>query len=410
MDKINRDKIKVLAISYLFPNTEQPNHGIFVFNRLNALSKYADIKVINPIPWSPVHAKLSQYAFMENIPEKTTLGNLEIYHPRFFSIPKYLKSIEALSYHSAVRKVLREDLASFDFDLIDLHWTYPDLPTGFWLSTKYDKPYLVTLRGYEAFHIPDPGVRKNIVRSYLKRADKVIALSEDLKKTSIELGTPENKHHVVRNGVNVDRFTHMPKDEARKKLNIAESERVIISIGRLVKAKGFDLIVDALPEVIKKTGLASIKLYIIGIPDPGDDFSGELKKRIAKLKLENNVVFQGGVPNHELINWYNAADVFCLASRGEGSPNVLTEALACGCPAVASDVGAVSDIISTAPEAAICVPKEDVSGLESGLTTILMSEHNRVKNAQQYSRYNWDWCAESVNQIYLDVLGKANEL
>lgn len=398
------DKIKILAISYLFPNTEQPNHGIFVYNRLNALGRLIDIKVINPIPWSPIHSKLPQYAFLNNIPEKTKLGNLEIFHPRFFSIPKYLKSIEAFSYYGAIKRVLSEELNSFDFDLIDLHWTYPDLPSGFWLSVKYKKPYFVTLRGHEALHLPDPGVRKNIVGRYLRKADRVIALSEDLKKASVALGAPEHKHHVVINGVNVDCFKYISKEEARNKLSIPASEKVILSIGRLVKAKGFDVIVDALPEVIRRTGCQNVRLYIIGTPDLGDDFSGELKKRIHKLELTGNVVFQGGVPNQELVHWYNAADVFCLASRGEGSPNVLTEAMACGCPAVAADVGAVSDIVGAAPEAAVCVPKESVTSFESGLTEMLLREHDRAKYSKHYSRYSWDWCAEKVFEIYRSAL------
>lgn len=402
-------KIKVLALSFLFPNAQQPNHGIFVYNRLNALSKYADIKVINPIPWSPVHAHLSQYSDFDKVPEKTKLGNLDVYHPRFLSIPKYLKSIESLSYYLSVKRVLNTELKEFDFDLIDLHWTYPDLPSGLVLSNRYKAPFIATLRGYEAFHIPDPGIRKNIVKYCLNRADKVIALSEDLKKLSISLGTAEDKHQVIRNGVDVERFSYIPSAEARIKLCIPEDEKVIISIGRLVKPKGFDLIIQALPDVIKKTGLTNIKLYIIGQPDPGDDFTGELRKQISLLGLDDNVIFQGGVPNQDLVTWYNAADIFCLASRGEGSPNVLTEALSCGCPSVATDVGAVKEIINSEPNIGRCVESDNAASLAFALSEVLVTDFDRAGNADRYSCYNWEWCANSVYKVYEDVLRKPDE-
>ena len=73
---------RLLALSYLFPNVEKPNHGIFVYNRLNAMAKYADITVINPIPWSPLHFFINKFKHLRNIPVKTQRGNLTIYHPQ----------------------------------------------------------------------------------------------------------------------------------------------------------------------------------------------------------------------------------------------------------------------------------------------------------------------------------------
>ena len=167
-------RLKIIAISYLFPNCNQPNHGIFVLNRLKAMNKYADITVINPIADSLVHQKISKFSYLQNIPVLESIEGLRVHHPRFFSIPGHLKSIEVLTYRRAVQKVL--DVIGYDFDLIDLHWTFPDLPCGYWLSRKISKPFHVTLRGMEAFHLQDAGLRKYIVAHYLKKANKVISL------------------------------------------------------------------------------------------------------------------------------------------------------------------------------------------------------------------------------------------
>jgi len=392
-------KLKVLAISYLFPNIVQPNHGIFVYNRLNALSHLVDLKVINPIPWSPLHSQLTQYSALEQVPLQTHRGNLEIYHPRFFSIPKFFKSIESFTFQQAVTRVLKHELRAFEFDIIDLHWTFPDLPAGVMLSRTHNKPFMVTLRGMEAFHQQDLGLRKHIVQHCLKQASAVVALSEELKETSLRLGTLAAKHFVVRNGVDTGLFTFVAQAEARQKLALPEMGKIIVTVGSLIRRKGFDLIIQALPDVIRQTE-GQVKLYIIGAQGPEGDFRAELYEQVKQLDLEDNVVFQGSVPNEDLLYWYNAADLFCLASRGEGSPNVLTEALACGCPAVATDVGAVSEIMASEKMLGQCVPSEDVFSLGKSMSSILLSNYAREENAKIYSRYHWNWCAENTFQVY----------
>jgi teichuronic acid biosynthesis glycosyltransferase TuaC len=77
---------KILVVSFLFPNVNQPNHGIFVLNRLNAMSKYADITVINPIADSLLHRKINKFNHLQSIPEVEVINGVNVYHPRFFYI------------------------------------------------------------------------------------------------------------------------------------------------------------------------------------------------------------------------------------------------------------------------------------------------------------------------------------
>ena len=100
-----------------------------------------------------------------------------------------------------------------------------------------------------------------------------------------------------------------------------------------------------------------------------------------------------------MITWYNAADVFCLASRGEGSPNVLTEALACGTPAVATNVGSVPEIMMSENRLGFCVPNEDYHAISNRVADVLMSERNNKTQATCFCKYTWDWCARLVMEI-----------
>jgi len=392
-----QSKKKIIAISYLFPNCNQPNHGIFVLNRLKAMSKYADITVINPIADSPIHREISKFSHLQSIPELENIEGINVHHPRFFSIPGYLKSVEVLTYRRSVQKVLDE--IGYDFDLIDLHWTFPDLPCGYWLSKKLNKPFNVTLRGMEAFHLQDTGLRKHIVAYYLKKATKVISLSEEMAQKANELSETADRTFVIRNGVDTDKFYYLDQNESREKLSLAKDEKIILGVGALIQRKGFDLVIKGLEKIITTQGLEKTKFYILGAQGPEGDYRKELNQFIEVHNLQRHVVFVGAVANSELITWYNAADVFCLSSRGEGSPNVLTEALACGTPAVATNVGSVPEIMASEEGLGFCVTNENMTEITEKLIELLKKESCRKKQAENCSIYTWDWCARKVMEV-----------
>ena len=387
-------KKKILAISYLFPNCNQPNHGIFVLNRLIAMSKYADVTVINPIPDSPLHRFINKFNVLKSIPEKEALGGITVYHPRFLSIPGFLKSIEINTYKRAVDRVIQQ--IGVDFDLVDLHWTFPDLPTGYHLRQKYQVPFNVTLRGMEAFHFQDKDIRQKIVAKYLREANQVISLSEEMAVAADKIAQTAKRTTLIRNGVDTNKFYYLDKTDCRDKLGLNQSQQIILGVGALIKRKGFDLVMKALAVLIQQAKFSNLLFYILGAEGAEGDYRSELKNYVRQHGLENHVVFQGAVLNQDLVTWYNAVDVFCLPSRGEGSPNVLTEALACGTPAIASKVGSVPEIMVSEPNLGVVFEYENVLQIVEALEQLLVVEFDRKKSAQQFSKYTWDWCAQQV--------------
>lgn len=384
---------RLLALSYLFPNVEKPNHGIFVYNRLNAMAKYADVTVINPIPWSPLHSFIDKFKHLRNIPAKTQRGNLTIYHPRYLSIPGYAKGIEIPTYRSAVKKVINE--IGFDFDLIDLHWTFPDLPTGDYLSNRYGVPYRLTLRGMEAFHIQDGDIRQKTVAKYLKRVDSIISLSQEMADEADTIAGTAAKTKVVRNGVDTKAFFFKGRDLCRHSLGLPESQRIVLGVGALIHRKGFDVVISAIKNLFETGHDLDTHFYILGAEGAEGDYRKELFDLVASANLANRVHFVGAVPNDKLVDWYNAADLFCLSSRGEGSPNVLTEALACGCPAVATNVGSVPEIMAAEDDLGTVIPVNDVLRTAEAIDELLRKQHDRQIQAESLNKYTWDWCAKS---------------
>ena len=147
--------MKVLALSYLFPNHAQLDYGVFVLNRLMAVQKLCEVKVIAPLQSYPFRNFLRpKLAINRAIGSTENMGGLETWYPRFSVIPRYLKFYDAFSYYAAVKPVVSKMMQDgFTFDVIDAHWTYPDILAAYFLSQQYRKPFIVTVRGKEALYI-----------------------------------------------------------------------------------------------------------------------------------------------------------------------------------------------------------------------------------------------------------------
>jgi glycosyltransferase involved in cell wall biosynthesis len=396
--------MKILTISYLFPNKIYPNYGIFVLNRLKAVNKFCDIKVINPVPWFPYHYRFDRYKNYHKIPLRETIQGVDVYHPRFPVIPRYLKSIDAMTFCMTVIPLALRLKEDYPFDLIDLHWTYPDLPAGYILSKITGRPFLATVRGQEALYFEEPGVRKHIVGNLLKKTSRIIALSARQKKSCQDCGCPDDKISVIRNGVDHERFYLINQETARVRLGLPRDKRIILAVGSLVYGKGFDRIIKALSVLIKE--YPDTQLYIIGSEGAAGYYKKELNQLVGNLKVVEYVNFTGEVNNYTLLYWYNAADIFCLASRSEGSPNVLTEALSCGCPAVATAVGSVPEIMEE-DFMGVVVPEQ--GDLLDGLRKGLSRHYDRKRISNHVRQYDWDWCAKQVISVYNKVLQGRDE-
>ena len=410
MDADMDEKLNILVVSYLYPNREYPNHGIFVHNRIKAVSKQCQVHVINPIPWFPFSRFFHRYRGYHKIPRLDVRDGVPVFHPRFFIIPRYFKFLDSITFAWAVVfAALRQGL--FKADLIDLHWTYPDLVSGFLLSRWQKRPFLVTLRGREALNLhvfpPQRGnqvefsLRHVITRYFLKKASLVIGLSRELVDLAVDMGVVSHRTCVIPNGVDTDLFHYIPRERARKTLKIDENERFILVVGALTYRKGIDRAIKALAHIHQELS-SKITLRVIGSQGPEGYYKKRLEKLSRSLGVETRVVFQGQVPNGELVSWYNAADVFCLPSRGEGCPNVVSEAMACGCPCVATRVGGIPDMIQD-PSQGELVGEED-GDLARSLVRVLGTEYHRRENARRMRDNNWDRCARGVLSAYGAVM------
>jgi teichuronic acid biosynthesis glycosyltransferase TuaC len=393
-------RLNILAVSYLFPNRAQPGYGIFVLNRLRAVAAFCNIKVIAPVQWYPFIHRLRRLFLSEAVPAHEQQGSIDVYHPRFAVIPRYFKWFDALSFLWSTRSIARKlRKESFEYDLVDVHWTYPDIVAGWFLARIARKKYVVTIRGHEAFYDTEVSIRRWLVAHFLRRADFVIALSEELRQKAIALGVRSERTRVILNGVDLSHFGFMEKHAARQQLGIDANRRLLLSVGRLTAGKGHDVLVRMMAEL---SHAHDAELVIIGGVNPEDDFGDTLRALIADLQLKN-VRLVEKVPHEQLGVWYAAADVFCLASKGEGCPNVVLEALACGAPVVMTRVGAVEQIIQSGINGLLVEPAA-VDSFGTVVDQCLRQDWDRKRIADEMHGWSWTSCAEKVLAVYRTVL------
>lgn len=122
-----------------------------------------------------------------------------------------------------------------------------------------------------------------------------------------------------------------------------KNDNILLSVGRINPVKGFEIIIESLPSVIKK--FPDVILRIVGSVDD-EEYLQKLKTTASRVNCEKNVEFIGPVPYSKIGELYNSSTIFILTSKDEGQPNVLVEAMACGKPVIATPVGAILDVIN----------------------------------------------------------------
>jgi colanic acid/amylovoran biosynthesis glycosyltransferase len=235
-----------------------------------------------------------------------------------------------------------------------------------------------------AFHGPAQlyGVREHRVAAKVRDAAFVSCVSDHLRSQLMLITEPEHwsKLHVVRTGVDCELFT--PNGHS------ARPGRVL-TVARLVRGKGLDVLLDAL-HLLDRRGLAA-ELVIAG---EGPD-RARLEQRVGELGLEDRVRLTGAVAEDRIRELYAEAQVVCLPSFSEGVPVVLMEAMAMGVPVVATRITGVPELVDEG-RSGLLVPPGRPDALADSLARVLSAdlEQRRTMGAAGRSRVCHEFSAD----------------
>ena len=269
------------------------------------------------------------------------------------------------------------------------------------------KNLVVTIHDFIYLKIPEsrPGFEKSIavrevIHSAIRKADRIIAVSENTKKDIVEFA-PESRDKISVIYEAVDPAFKMIqnselKEAIRKKYRLPQE--IILFVGSLKRHKNIERLIDAYKR-LKEKGVRH-RLVIIGRYRPRED---EILKKINSC----DALYLGEVPADDLVMLYNLADLFVLPSLYEGFGLPVLEAMACGLPVVCSNISSLPEV---AGDAAHYFNPEETGDMADAMEKVLMDKNIRQrlidKGLTNIKRFTWDKAALSTFMVYQGVCGK----
>jgi len=253
-------------------------------------------------------------------------------------------------------------------------------------------------------------------KKVISSANRIIAATL-AEKSQLEFlyETPSSKIAVIPPGVDTRHFYPIPKDEAKEVVGIPEKTHTILFVGRIEPLKGIDNLIQAISIIQKRGELQCCPhdLVIIGgepnaKPEEMNAEMARLQDMVETLQIENFVIFLGKQDQQMLPYYYSAAEVVVMPSYYESFGMVALEAMACGTPVVASQVGGLAFLVRDG-ETGFVVPGNDVQALANRLVELIKNQELRNKLGNQSTKYaqlySWENISEKIAEVYKQLLG-----
>ncbi|MHB8163130.1 MAG: glycosyltransferase family 4 protein [Methanoregula sp.] len=228
----------------------------------------------------------------------------------------------------------------------------------------------------------------------LKKGDLITSVSEAVAVELQEYGLDKKRIIVIRNGVDESVF-YPPSCKG--------NEKYILYTGRLSHRKGLFDFIESAQWVLKDHP----NIHYI-IPGKGE-LQDQLKSKVKQMGLEAKIKFLGFLDKEQIITLYQNAIIFVMPSHYEGLPTVLLEAMACGLPVIATDIGGNNEVITSYQNGILVPPKSPVE-LAKAIEILLHDEDLRRRlgnNARDtiIREYTWEKIAGNTIDCYRRILG-----
>lgn len=236
----------------------------------------------------------------------------------------------------------------------------------------------------------------------LKRAAKIIAVSQDTKNDLVRLlKIPSEKVVVIPEGVEpIFKKIKNKKELERIKKKYHLHDKFILHVGECWEYKNIEGILKVFKQLTEKSGLKN--LFFVKV---GGAWTGEQKALIRRLKIDDKVIKLPFVPREDLPAIYNLARALVQLSYLEGFGLTVLEAMACGCPVVVSNIPALKELVNNA---GIIVNPRDIEKVVNSIVRLLINDKTKsyrysLAGLKRAKLFNWQKTAKKTIRVYEEI-------
>lgn len=315
-------------------------------------------------------------------------------------------------FTGALESFVREE--NLHYDLIHSHY-WMSGQVGQWAQARWRVPHMLmfhtlgAVKNTTGVGEKEPLLRIKTERQLVEHCHRLITATEREKEELIQFyGAKPEKMSVIPCGVNMDLFRPVNKAFARKQLGFADDEKIVLYVGRFAALKGIDRLLKAMAKLHSYRGL---KLVIIGGDGDGTPELKAFRRLSSDLGINDMISFVGRAEQRDLPPYYSAADILAVPSYHESFGLVALEALACGTPVVATNVGAMNRVIASGKTGRVVAESSPAAFGEAILEFVVKQRHElesqeTIRNSVEH--LNWPHVAEAMITEYESMLADCN--
>jgi teichuronic acid biosynthesis glycosyltransferase TuaC len=358
---------------------------------IRALTSLADVKVFCIDPRYPRYKFLQQRTFLNPDYDKAyTVPGVNVEYLHYGALPFVSRLVNGYT----CGRLLTVHARRFRPDIIIGFFLYPVGFGAVAAARDLKVPAIVGVLGSDLLRV-DSYFARVAVGLTMRRASFVLTVSDELRERTIQYGISPERSRTIHNGCDFDVFKPADRNTARAELKVDPGDELIVFTGRLVPNKGLRELIQSVSSLVESRPRLRVVCIGEGVMDR------ELRQRASQSDIKGHVIFVGNANPDEIARWLAASNVFCLPSYSEGCPNVVIEALACGRPVVASNVGGIPELMDS--RCGILVPPRDARQLADALSGALNHPWNPEEIAGSFRR-SWNDVARETHDVCCSVV------
>lgn len=383
--------LRIALVTPMLPVPFDLTRGRFIHETARSLGKIATVKTFfQTLKYPPLPGIKAQTYLYGTVGKDYTLEGCDVEAFTYPGLPALTRGVNGhIASYFLTPRVRR-----FKPDLVLAYWVYPDGFAAMQTAKALGVPCVVGALGSD-IHVRT-GVNERMTQRVIDGADALLTVSEAMREYTIHtFNAASDKIHTIVNGFNTDVFLPMDQVAVRDKLGVKQDEKMIVYVGRFVEAKGLRELMTAFTQLAQSDPKVTLALVGDGV------MRDELQSMVRASGLDGRIHWPGGQSPAGVAEWINAANVLTLPSWSEGYPNVVVEALACGRPVVATDVGGTREIIDESN--GVLIPAKDAGQLTTALKDVLSREWDQFSLAAAMGR-TWDDVATETLHVCEQVV------